>query len=158
MCGKSFTLLNAFTNHSCTFPQSKKCLSDALHQAKQRWTIREHRCVAVDQLSSASELSPQSSCALGTVGLISDRELWSLRWIIKAIAWYAEHSNTCTPDYNPAKYYPRGGWLPSFTGAGHGLTKLIDNYLGGFMMYSPNLHLPFLPHWQYILRSQSWCL
>ena len=78
-CGRSFTQLNAFTNHSCTCPQSKKRLSGALHQAKQRWAIRKRRRVAVDQPSSASELDPRSSCALGTAGLISDRELGSLR-------------------------------------------------------------------------------
>ena len=48
-CGRAFTLQNAFTNHSRTCPRSKKRLSAALESAKEKWTVRKRRCVAIDR-------------------------------------------------------------------------------------------------------------
>ena len=48
-CGRAFTLQNAFTNHSRTCPRSKKCLSAALKSAKEKWTVRKRRRVAIDR-------------------------------------------------------------------------------------------------------------
>lgn len=49
VCGRAFSQLNAFTNHIRTCPRSKKRLSSALESAKEKWTTRKRRRVAVEQ-------------------------------------------------------------------------------------------------------------
>ena len=48
-CGRVFTLQNAFTNHTRTCPRSKKHLSAALESAKEKWTVRKRRRVAINR-------------------------------------------------------------------------------------------------------------
>lgn len=75
-CGRVFAQPSALANHTRSCTKAKKRLSSALDLARQKWTIRKRRRIALDQLSE--ETRAETSCVLGSAGLISNLELESL--------------------------------------------------------------------------------
>ena len=59
ICGRVFSVPQAFSCHKRSCPKSKKRLSSALERAKEVWQARKRRKAEVDQ--SASEASEDSS-------------------------------------------------------------------------------------------------
>jgi hypothetical protein len=58
LCGRSFSVPSAFTNHSRTCGKTKKRLSSALEKAKEAWTLRKQRRLDLgDSKSAANESS-----------------------------------------------------------------------------------------------------
>jgi hypothetical protein len=60
LCGRSFSVPSAFTNHSRTCGKTKKRLSCALEKAKEKWTLRKRQRLNL----SDSVVNEESSAGL----------------------------------------------------------------------------------------------
>ena len=63
VCGRTFSVLQAYTFHKCSCQKAKKQLSTALDKAKEVWQSKKHRKIEVMQ-SPTAENPPEQNVAV----------------------------------------------------------------------------------------------